>query len=391
MKKIVLVLVMALFSMIASAQFDFTFDIEGQGQVVANPPGPYTNPTNVVLYFIPDPGWHLFSVINLDLSYTIDGYRVARVEIGSDRLIRVRFVEIPVLEVTSHIVANGQYHSYAETVDVELRVDHLAGNSLVYRPLIIHTVPEGAQVEGLYSYSGYSEPSVFQPIGGNEVNILWETGYVGISSSSFPLTVHYRLRLPAGMEGSQTFTAQVEHSGYYTVRSPLNEVVLQPAEQAVTLNGGVSFQGRNAGERGMVDYLMLTLLDPLTFVELDQCTVRTDLDGEFFGAVFTVSDGDYVLNVKGSNTLAVETFVSLSSQVPVNGAWMTDQELPVGDANGDNFITMLDFAIMAQSFGMDRFQEDFDPRGDFNGDGAITMLDFSLLANNFGQCGAGVQ
>jgi hypothetical protein len=67
-----------------------------------------------------------------------------------------------------------------------------------------------------------------------------------------------------------------------------------------------------------------------------------------------------------------------------------------GDANNDNVVTILDFSILATTFGECALTSPIigggrgaagNEQADFNGDGCITILDFSLLASNFGQTG----
>jgi hypothetical protein len=55
-----------------------------------------------------------------------------------------------------------------------------------------------------------------------------------------------------------------------------------------------------------------------------------------------------------------------------------------GDANDDNFIMMIDFSILAATFGVCEGTDGFDERADGGGDGCILITDFSLLASNFG-------
>ena len=53
-----------------------------------------------------------------------------------------------------------------------------------------------------------------------------------------------------------------------------------------------------------------------------------------------------------------------------------------GDANGDDRVTIADFAVLRSNFGEtgNVFAED----GDFNGDGSVTIADFAILRANFG-------
>ena len=62
-------------------------------------------------------------------------------------------------------------------------------------------------------------------------------------------------------------------------------------------------------------------------------------------------------------------------------------QLTMGDANGDNFISILDFSILAAAFNTQTGDPTFDIRADFNGDGFVTALDFSVLAFNFNTAG----
>ncbi len=50
----------------------------------------------------------------------------------------------------------------------------------------------------------------------------------------------------------------------------------------------------------------------------------------------------------------------------------------VGDINGDNIINILDYTLLANSFGTNS------SASDLNHDGIVNILDFTILANNFG-------
>lgn len=58
-----------------------------------------------------------------------------------------------------------------------------------------------------------------------------------------------------------------------------------------------------------------------------------------------------------------------------------------GDSNQDGTINILDFALLASSYGTASGQPGYDARSDLNGDGRIDILDFSLLASNYGMRG----
>ncbi|MEH6511549.1 MAG: malectin domain-containing carbohydrate-binding protein [Maribacter arcticus] len=96
------------------------------------------------------------------------------------------------------------------------------------------------------------------------------------------------------------------------------------------------------------------------------------------GTVNTIAPGTYQLAVKYPNSLQVVQTVTLAAGA--NSVSMGI--LPMGDANDDNFVTLLDFSLLASTFNTD-VSETLDGRADFNGDGFVTLLDFSILASNF--------
>lgn len=60
-------------------------------------------------------------------------------------------------------------------------------------------------------------------------------------------------------------------------------------------------------------------------------------------------------------------------------------KLKVGDINGDNEVTILDFSALVYSFNKSNGEEGYNTLGDFNGDNQITILGFSLMVTNFNQ------
>ena len=110
--------------------------------------------------------------------------------------------------------------------------------------------------------------------------------------------------------------------------------------------------------------------------------VITDEEGCF--EVTGIAPGTYEGRIKKSTTLQnTESVILIAGMNDID----FDSLLREGDANDDNYVTILDFSILAGAFGTCEGDQNFDPRADFNGDGCITILDFSLLASNFGQSG----
>ena len=101
------------------------------------------------------------------------------------------------------------------------------------------------------------------------------------------------------------------------------------------------------------------------------------------GTANSIAPGEYQLAVKYSNSLQVVQLVTL---LPGNNNIDVGQLL-MGDANGDNTISLEDFSILVSVFGLDFGETGYDIRPDFNGDSSIGLEDFSVLVSNFNTTG----
>ncbi|MBI4777915.1 T9SS type A sorting domain-containing protein, partial [Candidatus Desantisbacteria bacterium] len=59
--------------------------------------------------------------------------------------------------------------------------------------------------------------------------------------------------------------------------------------------------------------------------------------------------------------------------------------LIMGDPNGDGQINMLDWPYVADSYGSQQGDQNYNPSCDFNGDGQINLLDLLIFADNYGE------
>ena len=107
--------------------------------------------------------------------------------------------------------------------------------------------------------------------------------------------------------------------------------------------------------------------------------VLSHTDGTF--TLHPSSEGTWYVVVKERRTLAVLRTGATEGDTVLFGT------LSEGDANNDNRVTILDFSILATTFGKSAGDVGYDDRADFNGDNRVTILDFSLLATHFGQQG----
>jgi PKD repeat protein len=149
------------------------------------------------------------------------------------------------------------------------------------------------------------------------------------------------------------------------------------------LVGSVTLQGRpSAPNSRWVVPLRVSLTIPGEDTPAYQFEPITDQSGTFT-ITSDITPGTYEIRVKNSHTLQNKQTVTLT-----RGHNSIDfGELREGDANDDNYVTILDFSLLTSSFAKCEGDNDYNAQADFNGDGCVTILDFSLLVSNFGQAG----
>jgi hypothetical protein len=113
-------------------------------------------------------------------------------------------------------------------------------------------------------------------------------------------------------------------------------------------------------------------------------TTLTDPSG-YFTMTEELAPGDYQWRIKGAQTQASSGNVTLAAGL--NAIEMGT--LRMGDANGDNCTTAIDFAVLKVTFGKAAGHQGYDDRADFNGDGLVNVSDLGLLIPAYGSCGAG--
>ncbi len=107
--------------------------------------------------------------------------------------------------------------------------------------------------------------------------------------------------------------------------------------------------------------------------------VSSDAEGKF--TLSPSAGGEWRVAAKERRTLS-----AVRTGTP-GGAVVNFGALRAGDANNDDQVTILDFSVLATTFGKAAGTVGYDDRADFNGDGQVTIVDFSLLASNFGAQG----
>ena len=158
---------------------------------------------------------------------------------------------------------------------------------------------------------------------------------------------------------------------------------ITPQPTGVTASGSLILQGRpTSPHAAWITGVEFSLAQ--TGPSQPAITINTTTDQ--FGA-YTLTDlltGTYNISVKAENTLRAAlpatTFQSGQNQLP-------DIQLKSGDANDDNFVSAIDFSILAASFGDCLGEASYNGSADFNNDQCVTAIDFSLLSANYGQQG----
>ncbi len=141
---------------------------------------------------------------------------------------------------------------------------------------------------------------------------------------------------------------------------------------SASLQGVVRLQGRASAAQQVVT----VQLTPAGGAALTQ-TVTLAADGGF--TISNLQPGVYSVRIKHPQYLAVTQSVTLVSGVNS----VTFPELPAGDVNNDNQVTLVDFGLLATTFNRREGEVGYDGRGDLNADRTVTLADFALLAANF--------
>jgi hypothetical protein len=115
---------------------------------------------------------------------------------------------------------------------------------------------------------------------------------------------------------------------------------------------------------------------------VQSATVNLDASGNY-SLIPTVAPGTYTVTAKASHWLR-----KAAAGVTITPQGFTQSfTLVNGDVNGDNAVTLGDFADLRAAFGSSSGDPNWNPAADLNGDGAVTLADFAILRGNFGQAG----
>jgi hypothetical protein len=165
------------------------------------------------------------------------------------------------------------------------------------------------------------------------------------------------------------------------VANQIDQNYVATADNA-TLQGSVSLQGRpSPPDPRWITQLTVDLTLIGETIPIYSFTPMTDNTGHFM--LIDIKPGTYDILVKNSHTLQNKKTVTL-----VSGTNTVDfGTLKEGDANNDNYVTILDFSILSFNFNKCQGTGGYDDRADFNEDNCVSILDFSLMSGNYGMGG----
>jgi len=150
------------------------------------------------------------------------------------------------------------------------------------------------------------------------------------------------------------------------------------------LIGIVSFPGRGNPPNGRwIESLDVRFFQGDNEMSWSPVSATTSSYGYF--NVYGVPTGTYDVAIKNWTCLSeLETgVVFYGGEITVVDFGTTRE----GDANNDDWVTGVDFSLLAGAFGSTPGDANWNANCDFNRDNAVTGMDFSLLNGNFGQGG----
>lgn len=157
-------------------------------------------------------------------------------------------------------------------------------------------------------------------------------------------------------------------------------VVVRGFATPAILQGTVALQDFSGDPTGTP--VAVEVRNPGSLVPLETHNVTLDGSGSF-SVQTSRAPGAYDVACKPSHwlrrTLSAVNFTSTGASVAF--------AVINGDCDGDNEITIGDYAVLSAAFGSVPGDPNWDPNADLDGDGEVTIGDYAILSSNFGQVG----
>ncbi|HTQ11227.1 MAG TPA: dockerin type I domain-containing protein, partial [Fimbriimonadaceae bacterium] len=241
---------------------------------------------------------------------------------------------------------------------------------------------QGTQLNGLSQCSAYGDDST------NATNYPLvqitntATGHVQYARTHDHSTM-------AVATGSATVSTHVDlptnlETGAATLRVVTNGIASNPVSVTIAtkiVKGTVTLQNYSVSPNGVAVKLQIRHVGSTT--ALDSQSVVLDSSGSFQMAT-TLAAGTYDIAVKGAHWLREKLG---SKAIGSSGLSGLQFSLVNGDINGDNTVSLADFAILKQAYGSTAGQSNWNPNADLDGNGSVGLSDFGILKVRYGQSG----
>lgn len=148
-----------------------------------------------------------------------------------------------------------------------------------------------------------------------------------------------------------------------------------------TVTGNVTLQNYAGAVSGIQVTVQFYQAGTSTLVDTQVASL--DAGGNFL-VTTTAPVGSYDVYLKTSHWLRRKVS---GKSLTTTGASGLAYSLTNGDINGDNAVTLGDFANLRAAYGSSAGDANWNANADLNGDGAITLGDFAVLRSNYGTMG----
>ena len=118
-------------------------------------------------------------------------------------------------------------------------------------------------------------------------------------------------------------------------------------------------------------------------VLVESFNVTLGAGGTWSRANSIISTGSHHFLIKSSHWLAQDIVAAVNN----GGASGILHSLKNGDVDGDNEVTLADFGLLSNSFGLVLGDAGYNANADLNGNDEVDLADFGILSNNFGEVG----
>lgn len=128
--------------------------------------------------------------------------------------------------------------------------------------------------------------------------------------------------------------------------------------------------------------IRMEIREPGSLVPVDGRTINVDASGDY-SFVANIVPGTYDVTAKASHWLRQRR----GSVVIGPDTTIVSFSLLNGDVDGDNEVSIGDYAVLSAAFGSGPGDPNWDPEADLNGDDSVDIGDYAILSGNFGEAG----